>query len=731
VAALLGDEPGVALVAVGGYGRRELAPGSDVDLVLLHGGRRDIGAVAERVWYPLWDARLKVGHGVRTVKEAAALAAGDLEVATSMLAARRVAGDPGLVADLVPRVHAAWRRRARRWLPALAASVARRHTRFGEVAFHLEPDLKEGRGGLRDVHALWWAQAAALIDLPLDPAALQEAYDVLLAARVELHRRTGRATDVLLLQEQDAVAAALGLRDADALMAAVASAARGIAWASDEAWWRIESSLRGPVRNPGRERRLGGGLVLRDGSVELEEGADASDPATVLRAGLVAAQAGARLGMGTLDRFAAGMVPPPDPWPAAVREALVALLATGRPAVGVLEALDQRGLLVRLLPEWAAVRCRPQRNAYHRFTVDRHLCEAAAEAAALMGRVDRPDLLLLAAWLHDIGKGHGGDHVATGEAIVRAVATRMGLPGPDVELLATLVRHHLLLADIATRRDIDDPATVEAVAAVVGDRGVLELLHALTEADSIATGPAAWGAWKAGLVAGLVARVEAVLAGGSVPAGTEPLTPAQQELVARVREQGDVAVEHRDGSLTVVAPDRPGLFCRVAGTLTLHGLNVLAAKAFAADRGIAVETFVVEPAHGGDVDWSALAADVRRALSGRLSLEARLAERARQYAGLARPRAAVPARRQVFVDNDASAAATVIEVRAPDAPGTLYRITRALAECDLDIRYAKVQTLGHEVVDAFYVVDRTGAKVTDPEFLGEIERAVLVELERV
>jgi [protein-PII] uridylyltransferase len=708
-----------------------LAPGSDVDLLLLHGGRRDIGRVAERIWYPLWDARLEVGHGVRTVKEAIALASGDLEVATSMLSVRHVAGDPALVADLARRAAEVWRRRARRWLPALARSVAERHARFGEVAFHLEPDLKEGRGGLRDVHALWWAREAGLIGLPVDLTDLQDAYDILLAVRVELHRRTRKSSDVLVLQEQDGVAAALGMADADALMASVSAAARVIAWASDESWWRIESSLRGPVRSPGRDRSLGDGLALRDGAVELTSEADASDPASALRAAGAAAQAGARLGLRTLDRLAAEMRPPPEPWPAAVREAFVALLAAGRPAIGVLEALDRRGLLVRLFPEWEAVRCRPQRNAYHRFTVDRHLCEAAAEAAALMGRVDRPDLLLLAAWLHDIGKGSAGDHVAAGEAIVRRIGLRMGLPPSDVEVLATVVRHHLLLADVATRRDIDDPATVAGVADSVGDRLVLELLHALTEADSIATGPAAWGPWKAGLVAALVARVERVLAGEAVQPGTEPLTPAQRALLARARERGGVVVDHDGEVLTVVAPDRPGLFCRVAGTLTLHGLDVLAARAFAAPEGMAVETFVVEHAFGRPVDWAAVAADLERALAGRLSLEARLAERARQYAGLARSRAAVPPRRQVFFDNDASATATVVEVRAPDAPGTLYRITRALADCDLDIRHAKVQTLGHEVVDAFYVVDRGGAKVTDADFLREIERAVLVELERV
>ncbi|MDP9388297.1 MAG: [protein-PII] uridylyltransferase, partial [Actinomycetota bacterium] len=227
---LLGDEEGVALVAVGGYGRSELCPGSDLDVVLVHGGRPDVGRVAERLWYPVWDAGVGLDHSVRTVKEALAVAAGDLKAALGLLDARLVAGDPGLAADLAERAQRQWRQGARRWLPALAEAVAARHAQFGEVAFLLEPELKEGRGGLRDVHAL---RAAAMATPVVDAGgeAVRAAHDVLLAVRVELHLRTGKPLDRLLLQEQDAVAGALGYADADALMAAVAAAARTIAWA--------------------------------------------------------------------------------------------------------------------------------------------------------------------------------------------------------------------------------------------------------------------------------------------------------------------------------------------------------------------------------------------------------------------------------------------------------------------------------------------------------------------
>ncbi len=738
LSSLLPHVEGIALAAVGGYGRGELCPGSDVDVVLLHARRaRDVQSLAEAVWYPLWDSRLKVGHAVRTVKEALALASGDLETATSLLDVRLVAGDAALAADLSERARSQWQARSGKWLAALAASVLERHRAAGEVAFLLEPDLKEGRGGLRDIHALRWAEAAHRILLPGDDAALDAAHEVLLAARVELQRRTGKVSDRLLLQEQDAVAAALGDRDADGLMARVAAAARTVAWTSDETWERIGSSLRGPAgRVAAADRPLGPGLVMREGAVELAPGTDpAVDPTIVLRAAAAAAHPGVRLGRSTLDRLAEAASAPGDPWPEEARAALVQLLSSGRASIPVLEALDQKGLLVRTVPEWAPVRHRPQRNAYHRFTVDRHLCEAAAEAAPLADRVTRPDLLVLGAWLHDLGKGYAGvagrsdDHSAAGAEVVEVLATRMGFPPADVAVLVAMVRHHLLLADAATRRDLDDAATVKSVADTVGDTGTLELLHALTEADSAATGPAAWSAWKKGLVDALVGRVAAVLA-GEEPASSEFPSPAHLALAARAREEGAVMIDARGPWMTVAAPDRPGLFCRVAGTLAVHGLDVLAARAWSGEDGVAVEDFRVEPVAGGEPRWEAVEADLRRALSGRLSLEARLAERAQAYAGRARLAAAVPTRREVTVTNDASNTSTVVEVRAPDRVGTLYRITRALADLELDIRHAKVSTLGPEVVDVFYVVGGSGAKITDPEHVAEIERAVAFELSR-
>ncbi|MCW2680874.1 MAG: [protein-PII] uridylyltransferase, partial [Frankiales bacterium] len=403
----------------------------------------------------------------------------------------------------------------------------------------------------------------------------------------------------------------------------------------------------------------------------------------------------------------------PVPWPAAAREAFVQLLAAGPAAVQVLESLDQAGLLVRLLPEWASVRSKPQRNSYHRFTVDRHLVQAAVAAAALTRRVGRPDLLLLGALLHDIGKGLPGDHTVVGMQVVAGLAPRLGLPPEDVDVLVAMVEHHLLLPDVATRRDLADPATARTVAEAVGSVQVLELLHALTEADSAATGPAAWSSWKAGLVDELVRRTAALLDGAPPPAPA-PLADWQEALVAR----GGPLLEARGDEVTVVAPDAPGLLSSAAGVLALHRLDVRSASVLSRG-GTGITVFRVEPRFGSLPDWSVVQADLRRALAGELDLPGVLAAREAAYA---RGPGSAPSVRLL---DDVSETATVVEVRAADALGVLHRITGALKAAGLDVRTAHISTLGADVVDAFYVVDREGRKLGDA---APVEQAVLAAL---
>lgn len=708
---------GLSLVALGGYGRRELSLQSDLDVLLLHDGRIDIGTIADAVWYPVWDTGVKLGHAVRTSKEALALAADDLDSMTALLQARHLVGDEAMTADLLAKAEDLWTKRSKRFLPELATRVRERHDRAGEVAFLLEPDLKEGRGGLRDVQSLHWAGRARELIWEGDHDALHAAYDVLLDVRVELHRRTGRPGDVLFLQEQDSVAEAVGYADADDLMRHVASAARVIAFRSDDAWRRIESTLRGPLgRLARRDRELGPGVVLRDGEVHLASGADTSDPVLPLRVMALAAAEDAPVHRSSLDALEAAP-PLPVPWPDEARHELVRLLGTGRPAIAHIESMDQHGLLTKVLPEWERVRSKPQRNAYHTFTVDRHLCEAAANAAPLAGRVARADLLLVGTWLHDIGKGFPGDHTVVGMEVVADIATRMGFPADDVEVLVAMVEHHLLLPDVATRRDLDDPEVIDRVAGQLGDRLHLDLLHALTEADSEATGPAAWGSWKAELVDTLASKVRHVLGGGVVDEVTDGFpTPGQR---ARLGE-GVRVLEGARETLTVIDVDRPGLFSRVAGVLSLHGLAVLDANIATID-GRALEVLTVESSFGPTFSWDKVIADLELALDGRLAIKARLSDRAATYR---RPARILQAEPKVEFHLDDSSVATVVEVHAPDSIGVLYRITAAIAELDLDIVRARVQTLLDEVVDSFYVQAPDGGKV-DEAILPELRRAIL------
>ncbi len=697
LAGLLGAEPGVALVAVGGYGRRELLPRSDLDVVLLHTGRDDIGGIADRIWYPVWDSGAELDHAVRTVPEARRVARGDLKVALGLLSARHVAGDEDLTRLLRAGALEDWRSAAPARLAELQAAHDERARTMGELAFLLEPDLKEARGGLRDVHAIQ-AVAAAWV-APAPGPKVRTAYEEILDTRHALHEVTGRRLDRLVLEEHDEVARALGLLDGDVLLRTLAGAARTVAYAVDHAF-REAARLRRRRPRRGRAERspLADGVVEQDDEVVLARAADpARDPVLVLRAAAAAAQAGLPLAPPTLARLT--QCPPlPVPWPAPARDALLALLGAGHPAVGVWEALDTEGLVTVLLPDWERVRNRPQRNPLHRFTVDRHLVETAAHAAALTREVARPDLLLLAALLHDIGKGWPGDHTVTGAVIARDAARRMGLPDRDAELIAAAVRHHLLLPMVATRRDLDDPVTVNQVAGVVRTRALLELLHALAIADGLATGPAAWDNWRATLVADLVQRVAAVLAGEPTP-GPAPLREDQLALAAA----GDPAVTVRGSEVTVVAPGRPGLLWRAAGVLASHRLTVRSANATHVE-GTAVTVFDVEPEFGDPPDATLVASDLLRMLQGRLDIEERLDRRARAV----RPRLTpVPAPKVTLVDG-ASQTATVVEVRAHDEPGLLWRVGRALGTCGLDVRAARVETLGAEVVDVFYVTDGDG-----------------------
>ncbi len=744
------DTP-IALVALGSYARRELCPGSDVDALLLHDDGTDAGEIADALWYPLWDAGFVLGHATRTVGESRALAATDLDTLTGLMTARVVGGAlAGAAEELITDARRLPRKRRAGVLDALADAATLRRLRPGLVAEMLEPNLKDGAGGLRDLQALAWAGwvigdrdgtggLAALVAAGVlhrdDVAMLDAANDVLLDVRVALHRATTGRSDVLALQDQDAVAALLGFADADVMIRDLAAAARKVAWVSDDAWSRLRAPAGRRVRRAARVAELAPGIVERDHRLHLT--ATDIDGALLVRVARVAAEQGLSLDRSALAQLR--VVEEVD-WDESTRRDFVATLRAGRAVVEVFEALDHENLVRVLLPEWEHVRFRPQRNAYHRFTVDRHLLETVAEAAGLLDRPDapeargaaeleRPAVLLLGALLHDIAKGRPGDHAVVGARVAEDVGARLGLPGPAVADLAWLVREHLLMADTATRRDLADPVAIERFVAhdVTAER--LRLLTLLTVADSRATGPAAWGPGKAALVRELADRAGAAVAGRPVrPDVVEAALPD-----ASLAGPGVVVQWQRldDGRWRagVGAPDRPGLLADVAGALSLEGFDIASAEGHSMRGARAAEIFV------GVDTFDRLATDDGRAHAAR-TIEGVLAGSVSVYEGIAARRAAYAAgsrmptsAERVTIVQDASEEATVVEVFAPDEIGLLAVVARVFADLGLDVTLAKVSTTGELAVDVFYVQEHA-AKVTDPLRLASLERRLLAALSR-
>lgn len=714
-AASIGLTDRVALVAVGALGRRELAPYSDLDLVLLHDGRKDIDRIADQLWYPLWDAGIGLDHSVRTPGQAVQVATTDLRAAFGLLEMRHIAGDPALSEKVAGAVRQAWRAGIRGRLEEITEQARDRWAKVGDVAHRIEPDLKHGHGGLRDVQLLDALAMAQLLQRPSRD--VQEARDLVLDVRTELHRLAGRARDVLRAQDADEVAAVLQLGDRFDLARALSGAARAIAFSAEVGLRSAKAALprrglaalrRAPVRRP-----LDNGVVEHGGEVVLARDATAArDPALVLRVAATAARTGMPVAAGTLHRLADTAPELREPWPQAAREELLSLLGTGRALVDVVESLDRTGLWGRLFPEWGAVRDLPPRDRAHVWTVDRHLVETCAQAGRLTTTVARPDLLLAGSLLHDIGKGRDGDHSVVGESLAVQIGNRLGFSAPDVAVLGAVVRHHLLLPHTATRRDLDDPATISRVVETLGRDGlVLDILEALAEADSLATGPGVWSPWKAGLVHELARRCRALLDGTGVgsPAARSGLGIELATVVAdgggpQLQFTGDAV----PAGVVVAVPNVPRALAAVAGVLALHSLEVHAAELGTngarpdehTNPDVRVFELTVSPRFGGLPDVALVREDLCRALAGTLSLPDALARKERDYAPMTPTEETAPKPRVLWFDDEASGA-VVMELRGTDRIGLLYRIAAALADSEADVRWARVSTLGASVVDSF------------------------------
>ena len=688
-------DSGCALVAVGGYGRRELAPFSDLDVVLVHEPEVDPGEAAERLWYPIWDSGTRLDHAVRTLPGMRDQAGADLRVALGLLDVRHLAGDPDLTRRLRSDVLAHWRRTARDRLPGLRELVDRRHEASGELAHLAVPDLKEAEGGLRDTTVLAALVATWLVDVP--HVELERSRLALLDLRDALHEVAGRATDRVAPELWTGLALRLGLEDDLDAQRHVRELGRRITRLSRLTWRRVDAVLTRParVRRPDLvpvER----GVALAAAEVVLtREARPAADPTLLLRAAAVAAEHDAELAPATASRLAHEGAPLPEPWPAPARQALVRLLAAGPGLLPVWEALDEAGALTSFLPEWERIRLLPHASEIHRFTVDRHVVETCVEASRLIRDVARPDVLLVAALLHDIGKGGLTEHSIAGEPLARAIACRMGFDEAAAELVGTLVRRHLVLARTATTRDPDDPATAAYLAEQVGSADALPLLLALTEADARATSPKAWTSWRAGLVRELARRTASVLGERADPLPE----PARVDVPREVR-RGGAAVSVSpgpDGSrVTVVAPDRVGLLADAAALFAVQRVSVRSARAWAqGDVGVSVWDVAEE-----QLDERVLRQRFDAIVAGRVDPRARLG-------------AGVGAPPSVVVRPEASARATVLEVRAGDRPGVVHLVCAALAALGISVRSAHVDTLGPQAVDVFYLQESSAGVLVD------------------
>jgi len=706
----------VSVLALGGYGRKEMSPFSDVDLMLLH-EMDDPSELAADLFRPLWDAKLRVGHSVRTVKESAAAARERFDTQTTLLTSRLVAGDSGLFESLMAEVTAVTRAR-----PLRRHLVAEERRRREETPFvRMAVDVKTGRGGLRTLHSFEWERRReALIGrFSAQPGAAEdEAREALLRVRNALHVATGRRHDEFAVDLREAVARWLGT-DVFGVAQELVGAIQTVDSLASRRWPEVVEE----------EKPIGRRVWLR---------------------------------------IAARPEPPRSDRAPGLAEILW-MLETGEQGRLSFERLSEAGLLDDVLPEWRVVRSLPQLAPFHEHPVDAHLWRTVSEMQALMSDEGqyRPvadefadeGLLLLAAFLHDIGKGQGRPHAEAGSEICARLCRRLDMSSDWSEDLEHAVLHHLLLAKTATRRDLDDPAVIDEIARTVGTTRRLQMLYLLTVADSRATGPTMWSEWKANLLRTLFTRVARHLEGDR--SGGDPGTTREQMLVAVGPERADVFAEHIDAMppdylrstptsdvvwhVEVIASRkgsshvdvRPGTpveravvignasseFRRqVAQSFAANGIDVLEAKLHTRADGLVVDSFQVRhDRSGGEVGgerWERARQDIEAAANGHLDTVSKVEARASAY----EPLTSSTRKPSVVCSIDEATGDVVIVVKCSDRIGRLAEILGAIGACGLEVRLAKLDSRGLELVDTFHV--RTGGVARDDESIRGLSRLI-------